>query len=165
MRLWHKELVPVLPRKQLVGQWRECVAVVGLMAEAKDSLANMTIVAKVVNYPLEHLAVYTRLVIQEMTKRGYKISDAAYEKWLERLEELGGAEGEFCEYLMNTDKATLFHTWHNDRYFWQCYYNLEEKYDCGSITKEEFGPIRALAAQKRKEYISGEVFGTAPGVK
>lgn len=24
MRLWHKDLIPVLPRKQLLGQWLEC---------------------------------------------------------------------------------------------------------------------------------------------
>ena len=24
MRLWHKDLVTVLPRMQLLGQWREC---------------------------------------------------------------------------------------------------------------------------------------------
>lgn len=164
MRLWHKELVPILPRKQLVGQWRECVAVVGLMAEAKDSLANMTIVAKVMDYPLEHLTAYTRLVIKEMNTRGYRISDAAYEKWLERLEELGGAEGELCEYLVSTN-SELFNTWHNDRYFWQCYYNLEEKYDCGSITQEEFNPIRALAVQKYTSYIRGTVLGMETRVK
>lgn len=24
MRLWHKDLIPYLPRQQLLGQWREC---------------------------------------------------------------------------------------------------------------------------------------------
>jgi uncharacterized protein (TIGR02328 family) len=24
MRLWHKDLIPILPDKQLLGQWREC---------------------------------------------------------------------------------------------------------------------------------------------
>lgn len=25
--------------------------------------------------------------------------------------------------------------WHNDRYFLQCFYNLQEKHDCGGITE------------------------------
>ena len=30
----------------------------------------------------------------------------------------------------------LYEDWHNDRYFWQCYFNLQEKYDCGGIPEE-----------------------------
>lgn len=29
MRLWHIDLIPVLPREQLVAQWRECSAIAG----------------------------------------------------------------------------------------------------------------------------------------
>ena len=32
----------------------------------------------------------------------------------------------------------LFEGWHNERYLKQCYYNLQEKYDCGGISKEEW---------------------------
>lgn len=28
--------------------------------------------------------------------------------------------------------------WHNDRYLIQCYYNLQEKYDCGAISPDKF---------------------------
>ena len=28
MRLWHKDLIPYLPRQQLLGQWRECCCIV-----------------------------------------------------------------------------------------------------------------------------------------
>ena len=27
MRLWHYKLIPVLPNKMLVSQWRECIAI------------------------------------------------------------------------------------------------------------------------------------------
>ena len=27
MRLWHKDLIPYLPRQQLLGQWRECCCI------------------------------------------------------------------------------------------------------------------------------------------
>lgn len=29
MRLWHEELIPLLPRQQLLGQHRECCAMRG----------------------------------------------------------------------------------------------------------------------------------------
>lgn len=31
--------------------------------------------------------------------------------------------------------------WHNDRYFLQCFYNLQEKHDCGGITDKEWCKI------------------------
>ena len=35
----------------------------------------------------------------------------------------------------------LFKDWHNERYFEQCFYNLQEKYDCGGLTEEEWKNI------------------------
>ena len=35
----------------------------------------------------------------------------------------------------------LFEGWHNERYLKQCYYNLQEKYDCRGISKEEWMKI------------------------
>lgn len=35
----------------------------------------------------------------------------------------------------------LFNTWHTDRYLAQCLYNLEEKYDRGGISQEEWDKI------------------------
>ena len=33
MRLWHKDLIPVLPRQQLIGQWRECCLIAKQISE------------------------------------------------------------------------------------------------------------------------------------
>ena len=38
-------------------------------------------------------------------------------------------------------KDDIFPDWHNDRYMWQCYANLEEKHDCGGIPDEEWARI------------------------
>lgn len=32
----------------------------------------------------------------------------------------------------------IYRDWHNDRYFTQCYYNLQEKHDCGGISDKEW---------------------------
>lgn len=36
----------------------------------------------------------------------------------------------------------LFKDWHNNRYLYQCLFNLQEKFDCGGISKSEWLPIR-----------------------
>lgn len=38
--------------------------------------------------------------------------------------------------------------WHEDRYFIQCYYNLQEKYDCGGINPEDWEKIKQLGINK-----------------
>jgi uncharacterized protein (TIGR02328 family) len=35
MRLWHKDLISVLPRQQLLGQWRECCLIARNIAEKR----------------------------------------------------------------------------------------------------------------------------------
>ena len=33
---------------------------------------------------------------------------------------------------------TLFEAWHDKRYLLQCFYNLQEKFDCGGLTPDEW---------------------------
>ena len=70
MRLWHKDLILVLPRQQLLGQWRECCAI------AKNITTNGTpnhiLVNKVMEYPMSHLYTYGLYVATAMRKRGYE---------------------------------------------------------------------------------------------
>lgn len=32
----------------------------------------------------------------------------------------------------------IYKDWHNERYLKQCLYNLQEKYDCGGISENEW---------------------------
>ncbi len=130
MRLWHKLLIPVLPRQQLLGQWRECCLIAKNIAEKGSP--NHILVNKIIEYPLEHFHYYVGMIHDEMEKRGYKVDYFKFDKWL-HLEE------NHCTY------SELFLGWHNERYFKQCYYNLQEKYDCGGITHEEWRLIKKKA--------------------
>lgn len=130
MRLWHKLLIPVLPRQQLLGQWRECCAIARNIVEKESP--NHILVNKIMDYSLEHFHYYAGMIHDEMLNRGYKADYSKFDKWL-HLEE------NHCTY----DK--LFNGWHNRRYFMQCYYNLQEKYDCGGITYEEWLLIKKKA--------------------
>lgn len=128
MRLWHKKLIPVLPRAQLVGQWRECCLIAKNISE--KGTPNHLLVNKIMQYPIEHFIAYTDFVRKEMIKRGYKVDGKRFTKWF--------ADWETFSILFED----VFKDWHNDRYLAQCIYNLQEKYDCGGITFSEWEKIR-----------------------
>ena len=130
MRLWHKDLIPVLPNQQLLGQWRECCAIARNIAIKGTS--NHLLVNRVMNYSPRHLLLYTLAVCDELESRGFKINRNRFYQWLD--EWLGEWEGK----LHVVSWQDLFADWHNDRYLTQCFYNLQEKRDCGGMTKEEY---------------------------
>lgn len=65
---------------------------------------------------------YVLDVIDEMEKRNIKYKEKYYEEI-----------NKFCD-----GYNALIYPEHNERYLTQCYYNLQEKYDRGIITKEEW---------------------------
>ena len=131
MRLWHKELIKVLPTQQLVGQWRECCCIARNIAVNKTP--NHALVNKIMDYPLEHFWNYTRLVYDEMIERGYECNFNRFWKWVTPARSFW--------LIDDVPMEELFDGWHNRRYYWQCYYNLEEKYDCGLISDQEWNDI------------------------
>ena len=131
MRLWHKELIQVLPRQQLLGQWRECCAI------AKNihgkGTPNHLLVNRIMDYPLSHFLHYGWFVYAELQyRRGYDVEFFKFSRWINQ----GKVTGEYPFF------EDIFSNWHNRRYLDQCYYNLEEKYDCGGITEDEWKAIR-----------------------
>lgn len=65
MRLWHQDLIPKLPRPQLLGQHRECCALRGNGWGKKHATVNY-----VFDYSPYRLYAYHRLIMEEMTSRG-----------------------------------------------------------------------------------------------
>ena len=139
MRLWHKELIPVLPREQLVAQWRECSAIAGAILQ--NGTPNHLLVNKVLDYPMGHFVEYAIHIRQEMTKRGYRTMDSVMAK-------IASVQPGGMTCITFPTWETVYEDWHNDRYFLQCYYNLQEKYDCGGISLEDWEKIRELGIKK-----------------
>ena len=137
MRLWHKDLIAVLPDNQLRGQWRECCLIAkGL----HDGTLNHLLVNKVKKYSSAHMFKYGQKVAAELMERGFKINFDAFAKY-------------FCLLVVYEDdfpvhNNMLFAGWHNDRYLRQCYYNLQEKYDCGGIAENEWRRIEAVIDER-----------------
>lgn len=130
MRLWHKDLIHILPRQQLMGQWRECCLIMSEIA--KNGTPNNLIVNWVTDYPTNHMIKYAELVRDEMHNRGIKCDWSGFDRWIDWP-------------IYAEDDPTykqLFAGKMNDRYLAQCVWNLCEKRDCGGLTREEFERIR-----------------------
>lgn len=125
IRIWHVDLIDVLPRQQLVAQWRELNSIF----KKQD---NHILINFVYDCPKEHLMYYSNLIIDEFYKRGYKIkSFDNYNTYFEGIQA-----------PVYIAPCNLFNGKMNDRYLRQCFYNLQEKFDCKGITEEEWIPIR-----------------------
>lgn len=134
MRLWHKDLIPALPRQQLLGQWRELCAIMRNI-EAKGT-PNHVLVNRVMDYPCTHLYVYACQVCDEMRERGYRCDFSKFGK------SFVAVYGEGNPFFISA--RDLFPDWMDDRYLRQNYYNLEEKRDCGAISDDEFAKVREV---------------------
>ena len=137
MRLWHKDLIPYLPKKQLIAQWRECCAIASNLAN--KGTPNHLLVNKILNYPKNHFCTYRWLIVKETISRGYKITPNSMSKFDSNFEVFSNGLWEHYKIIKLDD---LFAEWHNERYLKQCLYNLQEKYDCGGISEDEWKLIQ-----------------------
>jgi uncharacterized protein (TIGR02328 family) len=129
MRLWSYQLLPYLPRLQLVSQWRECCCIAKSITE--KGTPNHILVNKIMDYPIDHFMTYCNLVAKEMYNRGYKCDTLRLTKWTNRLAR---------KYTL-VSSNDLFSEWHNDIYLRQSLYNLEEKALCQGIPADEWQRI------------------------
>lgn len=132
MRLWHKDLISILPRQQLLSQWRECCCIAKNIAE--KGTPNHILVNKIMDYPKKHFEAYAYLVYTEMKRRGYKVNKECFTK--------------YYPFYIWQRKSELYKGWHDERYLKQCYHNLEEKYDCGGISEAEWKNIENYIYKK-----------------
>lgn len=133
MRIWHYKLVPLLPRQQLLGQWRECVSIAKAIHE--NGTPNHILVNRVTDYPINDFYRFCCLVVSTMTKREYRVSAIACKKIKSFLK----TSGSHLNGKQNT--KPLFKNWHDEIYLRQCLYNLEEKFICNGMSQEEWDVI------------------------
>lgn len=136
MRLWHKNLIPVLPREQLVAQWREISAIAGNI-QTKGT-PNHILVNKVLDYDYDHFITYAAAVRSEMTARKYRTMDKVWDK-------ITALKPNYNIIPINE----VYPEWMNDTYWVICYYNLKEKWICGGIRDEDWQKIEEVDEQWR----------------
>lgn len=132
MRIWHTDLIPVLPKNQFNGQWNE----LGSIYRKQD---NHILINFVYDYPKEDLYNYSVKVINERQKRGYKYNLTNFYNYF---------DGEKIDYMKQPFVEKM-----DDRYLAECYFNLMEKHDCGGMTDEEWEKIDNVARQRVKDWV------------
>lgn len=131
MRLWHIDLIPYLPKSQLLAQWRELNSI--FKKQDKHILINY-----IYNYSKEYLFTYSCFVIHEMALRNFKVNNINFHNYFQSL-------GYYPLINLNFRFAE-----HNNEYLTICYYNLKEKYLRGQkdFTKEIWDKLDSFYKNK-----------------
>ncbi|MBF0990355.1 MAG: hypothetical protein HXK70_06405 [Clostridiales bacterium] len=116
MRLWHEEIIHLLPKNQLLGQHRECCALRGNGWNKKHKTVDY-----VFTYSPYNLFIYHSKIMDEMEKRGYRVS----REW--RDKNYRGQKAESYSNLEETNISTPIYKEHNDEYLLECIENLATK--------------------------------------
>ena len=112
----------------MLSQLRECVAISKSIYE--KGTPNHILVNKIMDYDLSEFRIYCNMVIYEMIcNRSYTVSTKTIKKLQDYID---------FEIDSTVIENKIFENWHNNRYLRQCLYNLQEKYDCGGISDEEW---------------------------
>lgn len=116
MRLWHEQIIHLLPKNQLLGQHRECCALRGNGWNKKHKTVDY-----VFTYSPYNLFVYHSKIMDEMEKRGYRVSI----EW--RDKNYRGQKAESYSNLEETSIFTPIYKEHNNEYLIECIENLAGK--------------------------------------
>lgn len=135
MRLWHYQIIRHLPRSQLLAQWRELNSII--KKHDRHILINY-----VYEYPDECLIHYANIVAGEMERRGYHIR--SFDNYLELMRRTDP------KIVASMAGENPFPRHHTDRYFLQCFFNLQEKYERGQA---DFGKERYLELERVAEVL------------
>ena len=131
MRIWHSSLIKVLPREQLVAQWREISACAGSIQ--KKGSPNHILCNFIMDYDFDHFISYAYYVREEMTRRGYRTMNSVWEKIISLKPNYN---------ILPLDAIYLEKM---DITYWMiCYYNLKEKWICGGINNEDWDKIEQM---------------------
>ena len=149
MRLWHKDLIPYLPRQQLVSQWREVCFIANDWA--MTGTPNHILVNEIMNYPIQHFVSYCNMIFVEMGLRGYRIMPNSLSRLNVNIKLIDRGEHPESGLIVGIHgwvNSDIYSNWHNDRYLLQCYFNLEEKYDRGGMSDDEWDRIEIFCSSE-----------------
>lgn len=120
MRLWHQNLLTLLPRAQILGQHRECCALRGMGWGRKHSTVDY-----VFTHNAKRLADFHKLVLREMEHRGYKPDQQWYCPEYRGKNTLPWSCALKCKDYHSSE--SLIYPEHDDAYHDECLANLRKK--------------------------------------
>lgn len=135
MRIWSKQLIKVLPTKQLKAMRYELGDMIKQYPNIKHSLTRFAN-----NYDIAYLGEYFNVVLYHCNLANIEMSESYNDKIFKIIRE-----------KTKLDHDVSGNVWHglvfredNDRYLTQCYYNLQEKYDRGVLNDIEWQRIEVF---------------------
>ena len=135
MRLWHYELLPYLPKSQLIAQKRECDLM--LKDYVNNKKTNHILINYAWQYNIAEMVGYYLILEKEFGKRNLKFNTKRLESILP---------------LNPTQLVPLqpYQKHQNDRYLRQCFYNLQEKFDRGQkdFTLEQYTKMEQFIKER-----------------
>lgn len=140
MRLWHYKLLDCLDDFHIVAQYRELLAI--KRAIDKNGTPNHRLVNKVLDCSLLDFKIYAMKVEKELKKRNISFNKS-------KIDEIMTWQTDKFE--ITSDNKPLYDGWHNDRYLRQCYFNLQEKFDCGIVSEKAWARIDAKYHKEIKD--------------
>ena len=121
MRLWSQELISKLPSKQIGGQWRECIALLGNGWGRKHETVDY-----VFTHSKDKLVAYAKLILQEKYNRGHKPNSNLIVSALSK-----NHSDEVIDLMLNGANYWLrqdrIYDEHNEEYTNHCILNLKGK--------------------------------------
>lgn len=143
MRLWSTQLIKVLPKEQLVAQWRELSAIAG--AIKKNGTPNHILVNFVLDYDYDNFISYAKYIREEMTSRGYRTMNSVWDK-------ITSLKPDYTILpLEEVYKEKM-----NSLYLLICYHNLLEKALCGGIEKEDWDKIQKVVSDAADDFLKNK---------
>lgn len=143
MRLWSTQLIKVLPKEQLVAQWRELSAIAG--AIKKNGTPNHILVNFVLDYDYDNFISYAKYIREEMTSRGYRTMNSVWDK-------ITSLKPDYTILpLEEVYKEKM-----NGLYLLICYHNLLEKALCGGIEKEDWDKIQKVVSEAADDFLKNK---------
>lgn len=125
-KIWHWQLLPVLPLAQLRMLKACCISLSEMLIN--DKMPRNISDEAMRKYPIEDYAIFNELLIDELKRRGELTGIA--ERKLKMIESYA------------IPNIPPFVGWHNRKYLIQCISNLSEKKDNGKISDDEWKKIR-----------------------
>ena len=157
MILWHKDLIKVLPRTQLLRLLRDCIRIANLKNQygeviASDISNQYRLSAMQVNdYDIDDVLAYTKLVCDEIQKRLYQVSDTTMQK-VKKMFTINALVDVNSKKYMFLPHDEIFKEWHNIKYLQECYCVIDEMckreiYSIGDLEKAQKVLISAITQE------------------
>ena len=153
-RIYHKDLIPVLPDNLLIFQLYDCLSIseeLYFNGEPEDIITK-----KITKYMPDEFYTYFKLVCDEIIKRKINSNiqlDEFEENFVRNLSKYSGRET-----FSIIDYPRLFEGWHSTRYLQQCILQIEELYDNEFVELKDW--FRLVNGVRNMSVLCEETFET-----